>query len=40
MRLGKDMLRGDEKVLTQREEHISIGSSLRSEYGFSFWRMW
>lgn len=33
MRLGYVMEVGDEKVLTQRERRIWIGSCLRSEYG-------
>lgn len=40
MRLGKVVLGGDEKVLTQRDEQIWIGSSLRSAYGSWFWRLW
>ena len=33
VRFGKEAFGGDEKVLNQREEQISIGSCLRSEYG-------
>lgn len=31
MRLGKVVFGGEEKVLTHREVHISMGSSLRRE---------
>lgn len=33
MRLGKVASTGEEKDLTQREVHISIGSSFSREYG-------
>lgn len=33
MRLGKAEVGGEEKALTHRDEQISIGSCLRSEYG-------
>lgn len=37
MRFGKQVFGGEEKVLTQREVQISIGSSLRREYGSWCW---
>lgn len=40
MRLGKVALGGDEKVLTQRDEQIWIGSSFKSAYGSWLWRLW